>query len=1155
MSNPHIVAAQPDISAWVGANAGSGKTYVLISRLVTLMLNGSPPERLLCLTYTRSAAAEMQSRLFDLLSEWALLDDIALEKQVFQRTGFVVNSSAELYKARTLFARALETPGGLRVQTIHAFCESLLHRFPLEAGLVPGFELLDDVRGNELIEGIVSSLMRAVGDPKLALGLDLLSRQLPTDDLISLAKRLIRERARYERPASEEGLNQHLTEMFGEITDEALAQAQSRLVQDLLSIEKVISKSAANSGSKKDLDLAQKVSTFKGTSSLEEQWIALKNIFLTDSGTLRKQLITKGFAASDASLADRLMDIQNTFFETEVMCRRANARALTDALYRLSDRLMQDYNAHKHRSNELDYDDLIDFSNHLLLSAQSAAWVMFKIDGGLDHILIDEAQDTSARQWQLINALAQEFFVGDSAREQIRTIFAVGDEKQSIFSFQGADPAAFDAMRQHFEKLVRESGSAFKRVPLIMSRRSTPEILQAVDAIFRPVAHRSGLTVSNNEILHEAYRARELGYVEVWPVISVDRQKSDDKPDLMPDTSSVQMPRVLLATKIAQKIRSLLDEPGSHIRPRDMLILVRQRNAFFAEMLRALNAHNIPIAGADRMSLLQEVAIKDLIIAGEVALMPENDLAVAILLRSPLVGMSEELLFDLAHKRAGSLVDAIYTAGALPAAMAEANKEIAEAIGLITWLGEAVNRLTPFDFYAQLLSGWRGQAKLKARLGPQIDDAISEFLRLALTYERNEPAALQGFLDWVQQNATEIKRDMDQASDAVRIMTVHGAKGLEAPIVFLPDNCQPPAQSSRQRVLISDYTLAWSSKATEKFESDTERQAARLNDDLEESRRLLYVALTRAKDRLYVGGYMGGAATTKSVPNPESWFGMIENSVPDGAKLGAIEADGTRQVVWSLGDETKAGPFPADDGIVNTPSLAPPDWLFRRGNAHATSGSQRSSYKILQPTSQPIAVTKFIDYGDVFEETTSTEADPLLKGMAAADLGNVVHRMLEHLPRAPRAEREMIAKNYLDLYAPNLNALGQAAQTASVIKIIEDPELAALFGPHARAERPIVGWLTTSNKKSVYLTGQIDRYVHNRAENWIWVADFKTGTPQHDNPLYCRQMAVYRYLLRAACGVEDIRCSLIWTQSGENVFYSDSELDRAITGIFDKLDR
>lgn len=1157
MNDPHIIAARPNISAWVGANAGSGKTYVLISRLVTLMLKGSPPERLLCLTYTRSAAAEMQGRLFDLLSEWALLDDIELKDKVFERTGFELTTSDEFYRARTLFARALETPGGLRVQTIHAFCESLLHRFPLEAGLVPGFELLDDVRGNEVIEDIVSTLMRYEDDPDLASGIDLLSRHMQTDDLIVLAKRLIRERSRYHRPDTLEGLHRHLSEMFGDVDMNRLAQQQMALIADLHGLEPELLKRSLESQASTDQKLAENLRAFKAAPDFSAQWSVLKTIFLTGKGELRKQIFTKAFHKSTPELADTLVEMQNTFYSFERMSRIANARALSDALYRLADRLLQEYYLHKHRANELDYDDLIDFSNHLLINAQSAAWVMFKIDGGLDHILIDEAQDTSERQWRLINALAEEFFVGASAREETRTIFAVGDEKQSIFSFQGADPSAFDAMRQHFERLVVEAGSTFKHVPLTMSRRSTPEILEAVDAIFKPTEHRAGLTVSDQDILHEAYRAHDVGYVEVWPAIRIDRIKSDDTPDAIPDITSVQTPSVLLAERIALKIRSLLDQPGGHIRPQDILVLVRQRNAFFAEMLRALNAQAIPIAGADRMSLLDEVAIKDLIIAGEVALIPENDLALAILMRSPLVGMNEEALFEIAYNRSGSLVEALFAA----AQAQPTNTTYTAARDLIVWLTKAVDELTPFDFYAQLLSGRGGQAQLKARLGPQIDDAISELLRLALNYERGDPASLQGFLDWVQNNATEIKRDMDQESEAVRIMTVHGAKGLEAPIVFLPDNCQPPSQSARQRIFISHNNLAWRAKTAETFESDLERQAAAFSDDLEESRRLLYVALTRAKDRLYIGGYMGGSANSNSTPNPASWYGMVAASPPANARCHdpdlVATADGDASFVWSLGEEEKAGPFRKEDKETPLMTEPVPAWLSNHFKPETVLSSEKEAPRAFEHIVQPIAVTTFIGHHNESIERPrdwlADEQSEQIQTMRASDLGQIIHRLFEHLPDVARTDRDKIADNYLSLYAPTLNLADRAQQVAAINRVLDNPSLAPLFGQGARAERPIIGWLTAPAKKTVYLTGQIDRYVHDHAQNWIWIADFKTGIPQYDNQAYLGQMALYRHLLREASGVDDIRCSLIWTQSGENTFFDTDKLDRALEDIFTKL--
>ncbi|MCH1542446.1 MAG: double-strand break repair helicase AddA [Alphaproteobacteria bacterium] len=1140
-------ALNPDGSAWVGANAGAGKTYILVSRLVRLMLDGVLPEKLLCLTYTRAAAAEMQGRLFDLLAEWALLDDAKLSQQINERLGAPVDE-AVLTQARILFARALETPGGLRVQTIHGFCESLLKRFPLEAGLSPHFDLMDEQEARSLEAGLIADQLLRAQQPERAAAMAVLTRALAESDLISLGRQIIATRDSFDPHRAGDNLRDLARAMqLDRLRDDAdNMPAAATLIAKAGEGFDTIARAAIDwfqGGGANDQAQAARLTDYlaRRDSDPEQAWQYLRAVFFTGQGKPRAKLYTKDRASENQELARALDDAADDMAQLNDRLMALTNYHLTAALLVFAEALLDSYQAEKTRRAVLDYNDLVAMTNRLLAGDGAAQWVLYKIDNGLEHILVDEAQDTSPAQWQVITGLAEAFFddAGLATRDdRPRTIFAVGDEKQSIFSFQGADPTGFDRQRHYFEQAITAIGGQFSYVPMTMSWRSAPQILAAVDLVFASEDARKGVTAGNQAMTHQAKREGAIGHVEFWPPLATPRDKDTLKAWQIPDSLPISG-RSKLAGQIAEKISNLLADATQNITAGDILVLVRKRDAFVSELTRALKRRQINVAGADRMVLLQQLAVADMLSALDVALNPTDDMALAIFLRSPLGGLDEDALFDLAHYRTGSLWQAIQHG-------LEKNPDAAlvNAHARLDWLRKKSDFLSPYELIAQFLGAQGGHKLLSRRLGPEIDDPLGELLRLALAYEARHAASLQGFVHWLRQGSQDIKRDMEAGGSAVRIMTVHGAKGLEAPIVFLPDTCRPAVRQggSGDRVQFDANADTagrrvplWRAAANLRDSHNAAQAEAAKQAAIEEEKRLLYVAMTRARDRLYIAGWLQKGLSEAPA---DSWYALAAQALDDPQRRALAAGE------MPLERKKQATDAP-------TPGIAAsPDWVMRQATQNS-AGHTFFGDKIFSPSNLP--------------DTDAAKSETMVKMMApnadqdgdqakkaddehlrqAAKRGRLVHRLLEILPRYAPAQRAAAATAYLNHHE------GAADPTilAQVMAVMADQVLAPLFGAGALAEAPIGGFLTRHDGSRLALSGQIDRLVET--DKTILLVDFKTGTPPNDRSggLYQSQMAAYHALMRAAKPGKTVSCGLVWTQTGRIDWLSADILNAALDDI------
>jgi ATP-dependent helicase/nuclease subunit A len=803
-------ASDPAASAFVSANAGSGKTHVLVQRVIRLLLAGVPPEKILCLTFTKAAAANMAERVFTTLGHWVTLDDDALDAAICDAG--IQNPTARLRKsARELFASALETPGGLKVQTIHALCTRLLQQFPFEANVPARFTVLDDRDQTEMMErGSLAVMLDASRAPDSAIGRALLAAMANAADVTF--KDVVREAclgrdhfmAWTDSAGSAEAAVAQVSALLAVTANDSIEDIERKIVDgpNLPRSRWEEIARALDTGARTERDNADRLRAAlpaTGAAQVDEYL----GVFLTDADrTPRKSVVTKNFVRDNPAIGSRF-DAEASRLGPLIEKRRAvTTRDRTEALLHIAIAVAANYRREKLQRGLLDYDDLIDKTLALLASGASG-WVHYKLDRGVDHVLIDEAQDTSPRQWDIIEHIISEFTSGAGARDGVvRTVFAVGDEKQSIFSFQGAAPREFDARRWELKKKFEDAKLKFESIPLTYSFRSGQAILKSVDHVFRDETIYRSIHAEKTYPLHEGLPDAGPSQIDLWE-LSVADDKQDIEGWRAPfDGVPVTSAEVKLSKRIQTEIKRLVSgctmtgRLGNRRRLTygDVLVLVRRRGNLFDAVIQALKHAGIPVAGADRLKLTEHIAIIDLMSLADALLLPQDDLALAVVLKSPLFNLTEDELFTLAWNRKGSLRDALNEHAAERGRFKDALDRLAEC-------ERRIQTETPFAFYAWLLGEDNGRARILRRLGHEANDALDEFLELALSYEKKAPASTQGFMAWLRAADTEVKRDMEISRNEVRVMTVHGAKGLEAPVVIMADTTTSPSDTQRLRLI------------------------------------------------------------------------------------------------------------------------------------------------------------------------------------------------------------------------------------------------------------------------------------------------------------------------------------------------------------------
>ncbi|HEY4199366.1 MAG TPA: double-strand break repair helicase AddA [Devosiaceae bacterium] len=1119
-------AADPRASIWVAANAGSGKTHVLTQRVLRLLLSGVAPEAILCLTYTKAAAAEMRARVSRELARWAVKPEPALREELTTLEGAPADDRM-LERARTLFAHALETPGGLKIVTIHAFCESILHRFPLEAGVPFDFAVVEDSdRADMVLKARDSVLAEGLkGHRQVADAVALLFEHL-SDFAITEAIDVALADGRKLRPvlADPVGAKRRLRRLVGDVgvgSATLLADVVGRRLIGPAERARILAITPAKG---EGSSFEDRLTRLDAAHPAPGDWLKL---FLTaDQAVPQRGFPKKAIVENDPLLAELMLEEARRLERLAMALRRALLVERSEALLDVLGAISEKYESGKRARSLLDFDDLIARVHALFDDQALGPWVQYKLDAGITHVLVDESQDTNPEQWAVVRAIAREFFVGDSAVERPRTLFAVGDEKQSIYSFQGANPKIFGETGREYFRRALEARKAFEPIDLQTSFRTLREILNAVDMVFaRPDIREAVLAPEDKPVHHDTARTDIGGTVTLWPVIQQQEAATDpDNWPLQAPPAESNAPRAV-AERIAREIRGWVDMKrplgarGRAVTADDVLILVQSRHALFHELIRALLREGLPTPGADRLAVTRHIAVLDLLALGDVVLNPADDLQLAALLRSPLFAIDEDALFAIAHGRRGRLWDALEASG-LPAARAAYAQ-------LHAWRGRA-DFERPFEFFARILYAEGGLQRFHARLGGEVDDVFAEFLDLALAHEQSDQPSLQGLLATLRARDVSIKRELAESGGGVRVMTVHGAKGLEAPIVILADAAgKPDGKQLAKPVYVADGPdgpLLVHASASRDHVPET--RALRDADEANlrnEYWRKLYVAMTRAEDELYVTGVL-----TRTGKLDGSWYEAIAMALEDDSEVKgspvapeAVIYPRQRPAVKPIQGEL-AFPVPAPAPLILPPLVEHRDRI------------------VVHPSSADTAADIDRSLGTALEAAQDAEM--------ARRQGTVLHALLQHLEKSAPADRMRIGLKAMGALLPQYPQ-NHAALVAKAVNILQRPELQELFGPDSRAEVPFL-MQARRNGAPITLAGRFDRLIVGDGQ--VLVVDYKSDAnppsqPQDVHNRYLTQLGLYALVAGQLFQAHSVRAAILWTSLESLMILPRSQLVEAVT--------
>lgn len=1082
-SERQVQASHPADSVWLSANAGSGKTRVLTDRVARLLLGGVEPQNILCLTYTKAAATEMQNRLFRRLGEWAMKPDADLRTALAELGNDGRQSLQDLDLARQLFARAIETPGGLRIQTIHSFCAALLRRFPLEAGVSPQFTELDDRASRLLRDNIIEELAEFRAPALMAE----IARIYTGEDFTALMNQVANKRAGFAKPLDDAGARALFDVNSDETLDRILSDVFLGFEADLMA--KILP--ALRLGSVTDIKMADRFAALDLAAPSLSMLTGLEDILLFGEkaavpfGAKTGKIPTK---ATRAAIADHLTQLDNLMLRVEAARPRRIALLAaqkTAALHRFAAAFLPLYEAAKAARGLLDFDDLITKAKLLLTDDKVAAWVLFRLDGGIDHVLVDEAQDTSPDQWSVIELLTAEFTAGEGTHDAPRTLFVVGDKKQSIYSFQGADVAAFDEKAQTFKEKFLAAQRNFVPLELEYSFRSSNAILRVVDDTF---GNRFPQAMGDR-VHHLAHKSVLPGRVDLWPLVPKSEETKDENWEDPVDLVSETHQDARLAGKIAKEIKALIDagvqipvDGGTRpIHAGDILILVQRRSTLFSEIIRACKREGLPIAGADRLKLGAELAVKDLAALLSFLATPEDDLSLAALLRSPLCGWTEAELYDLAQGRKGYLWEALRESDAHP-----------RTLEMLRDLRDQADYLRPFDLIESTLTRHEGRRRLITRLGPEAQDGIDELLSQALAFERNEIPSLTGFLTWLETDDIEVKRQMDSEGHRIRVMTVHGSKGLEAPIVILPDTADRKPRDHDEIYVTADGVPVWKTAGPDSPTQIAALRSARKEKVDQESLRLLYVGLTRARVWLIVCG--AGEVKTEN-----AWYQLVSQGI-QAAGFDTIQGGVLRHSFGKWPDPSQT------TGLTEQKETEIPEWCQKRAP-------------------DTLRADKFISPSDLGGgKVIAGDAEGLSEEDAKAR-GTALHLLLEHLPGRSKDDWPRIAAALIP------DDILHDAVYSEAVALLDNPSLMPIFSTEALAEVAFV--VPYVGRR---MLGAIDRLLVS--PDRVLAVDFKSnqGVPARVTDVpegLLRQMGAYSHALGEIYPDRRIEVAILWTKTGQ----------------------
>ena len=1111
-------AADPNVHAALSASAGTGKTQVITARVLLLLLSGVRPESILCLTFTKAAAAEMANRIGARLASWVRIPDKVLRKELFALR--IEDRPETMDLTRQLFARVLDCPGGLKIQTIHAFAQSLLAAFPAEAGITPGFQPIEGRAEEELVRRTFADLMadaEANGDTGLIGDVQCLSRRLGEFGAVEYLQACARRFDALEELGPRETIAPRIRAMMDlpeESVEDYIAHhcGDDRFDCDLL---QAVAEANRKWGVRTGLGHADAIDNWLALTPIERAAHLgdLRKVVLTDKDTLR---VTAGQSKAEPHYEAHAGRLANLIGDLLRIQNGARLAADMAAGLRAGKAFAEAYNRAKRAAGVADFNDLIDWTRHLLRQPGIGDWVRYKLDREVDHVLVDEAQDTNAAQWEIIESLVEEYFSGSSeAEERQRTLFMVGDFKQAIYGFQGTDPRRFSDARRLFKRRAEELTDAedtldlfkrrareFRDLSIAASFRSSQPVLNVVDAVIAQLGH-GAMALGESPPAHVAHHQDRPGLVELWQPFAPEFDEDGDEGE----ERWVSLRARQYADALAERIRNLVESAPylpsvkRPLTPGDILVLVRSRGELASLIVARLFSAGVPVAGVDRLHLHEPLAVQDLLAAVKFAVQPNDDLSLACVLVSPLVGWDQDQLRALAYGRKSSLWRELRQRGG----------EFPEAHDALAGLLAIADFTTPSIFLETILSGpMKGRRRLYSRLGMAARDPIDELLNSALEFERNETASLDRFLAWFSRGTVDVQRDPGRPGDEVRVMTVHGAKGLEAPVVILADATADPTRAGRTPVTLEmevgpgGVAPLIRPKKDERCPPFEEIIVAEEKRNLEEHWRLLYVALTRAADRLIVAGVAPKPRKDGSEARPaNSWHVAVERAMQ------SLDAEPTEHGRW--GKELLYGT--QGSGAQVRRSKPPTTTVELPAWAESPAPPEARPPRPLAPSA--IAAD-------------DEAAPPPSEAMrAAARRGIWIHQLLESLPSVAPDDRADAARRWLERSAGLNDSTVRDEIVRQVCGILSDPRFSGLFGDRSLGEAPLAATLPDGR----VIAGTADRLLVE--DDSISVIDFKTGrVPASDADIprsHRAQMQAYTEALRVIFPGREVRAALLYT--------------------------
>ncbi len=1080
-------ASNPKNSAWVFASAGSGKTKILTDRVLRLLLNGVLPHKILCLTFTKVAATEMQNRINKELASWVLLDDDELRNKLSNLSG-KSPSEKNLTEARSLFLKILDSESKIKIQTIHSFCQSIIKIFPFEAKITPNFEILESnnekillkeaqkdvirkARNNEFYENLIEEISIKINDESfLEIISDLLSKK---EEILFLKESFF-------------GIENLIDEIFKNFAIPQNEDEDKIFEQFIEKINKKevlnLATSLENSSSSKNIDISQKIQKFFSNQKTDN-FHNYKLAFFTKEDSPRK---IYGSEAKDERLL-KIIDEQKAliinFNEKLNSLRICNDTAI---ILRFIDQILESYSNKKKQDSFLDYNDLIVETNKLLMNPDFSNWVKMKMDGSFDHILVDESQDTNHQQWNIIKALSEDFFSGIGAGDDNRSIFIVGDEKQSIYSFQGAEA---NISKEIYSYFYEASNEKLQKIELNNSFRSGSEVLNLVDKVFSDQKRKDAISKTSEFKNHNPIRNTK-GKVEVWPQIVPEKKEKKEqsyewKFDFL-ESNEEQKEQEILAEAIAKKIANgvnkkiKLENRQESLKFGDFMILLRNRtNGFDKSLAKYFNKYNIAFSSQSRVKFGENLLILDLLSSAKFALLTEDDLNLACLLKSPIFNLTEADLLNICLFKNDNKTSIYQSLDKL-----DKYKNVKEKLDKIITKSKT---LDCFEFFYSLLNKENHQKDFLAYFGNENLEIIEKFLSFVRDFSKNNSPSLQKLIEFIDNLNPELSLSSEDRNK-VKITTIHSAKGLQAPIVIMPDcsynfNQLLGAKEKISWVDFGNFNLPiWCNKKSQENSIIKSHKEKRIKEAKDEYLRLLYVALTRAEDELYIAGFGNSK-------DPECWYEVVKNSAPELSQ-----------------------PLPEADIVINE--------------------LKEESFKEIKLEQLKTAPKEFFEEDDVEDQINISKIK-----------GKLIHKILEIFGKSGSQNKEWLFKIAKNLIHEKeiLDESLKSDLLKSIKNFLDSKVFDEIFSNNIKCEIDIA-----SNNKLYRIDALIEK------DEEVLIIDYKSDEEKPDKipNQYQEQLLNYKSALEKIYPKKPVRCAILWIKSMEMQFLEQKNKEQKQLNLF-----